>query len=153
MNCVKVIKRLAYINKLKPESVGIFQHDGPVVIRRRCRYLVVSVKTPILIVHNIKVIAFTRIIAEPKIEYKIILCIDILRHYTGRDFGVQHIQGFRIDGMNVQGIVGFTVGKAKRIEFIMSEKLQTGANIQHWTEHNPIFHPVIKFASVQLEKS
>jgi len=51
----------------------VLQHNGPVVVSRRRRDLVVVNKSSAFIVNNVKIIAFTGIIPESEIEYKIIL--------------------------------------------------------------------------------
>jgi hypothetical protein len=75
----------------KPESMGIFQHDGPVVEGRSCRMLILVIKTTVFIVYDVKIVPFAGIVTEPEIENEVVLCVDILCQYACRYFGIQHV--------------------------------------------------------------
>jgi len=67
--------------------MGVLQHDDPVVERWMSFNLPLVNETTIIVVNQIKIVAFPRIVPQSEVPDEFILGVYILDEHTGRELG------------------------------------------------------------------
>ena len=82
--------------------MGVLQHDGLVVERWMSFQPVPVNKTAIIVINQIKIVAFPRIVPQTEVAHEFILSVYILGKYTGRELGANHKLSLHVDCMDVE---------------------------------------------------
>lgn len=91
--------------------MGVLQHDGPgMEVWVPGNFSTVD-EAAVIVINQVKVVAFARIIPQTEIADKIIFRVHILYQEIGREPGAEHDLPPQVDGMDVQLVNAFTVRK------------------------------------------
>ncbi|MCJ7718125.1 MAG: hypothetical protein MUO54_16610 [Anaerolineales bacterium] len=106
--------------------MGVLQHDGLVVERWMSFNLPPVNETTIIVINQIKIVAFPRIVPQPEVPDEFILGIYILDKNTGGELGAKHDQCLHVDRMDVEQVVGFPVRKSNMIKLVTRGEDEAG---------------------------
>ena len=102
----------------KLKRICILHHHRPFTRNRQVRNLPLPIAIQQVIVHDIKVIPFPGIIAEPDIPRVHLLQAVVLQEGGDGKFGVQHVQ--RLQAGEVGGELLFPLGKAGEVVAVIA---------------------------------
>ena len=110
--------------------MGVFQHEGPAV-ERGMSFLPVTInEATVVVIHQVKIVAFPRIIPQTKIPDEFIFGVDILYKYTGGKLGAEHDQCLHVDRMDIEQIICGPVGKGDVIKLVTGREYEAGGEVQ-----------------------